>query len=435
MARPSLQWMTSPAARRIAAVIALGAVAAPLTVRALRPGSHLRVATAQVTDGPIVRRITATGTLQALSTVQVGAQVSGTIEALGADYNALVHKGDVLARLDPALLQAALDEANASLVQAKAAHDSAIANLDGYQTAVLDARTKLTRAAQLADRQLIAPADLDAARIAFESASADLRSGAAQVSVAQSAVAEARAAVDQAKVNLDHTIITSPIDGIVVARNVDVGQTVAAAIQAPVLFQIAADVRQMQVEVDIDESDIGGVTTGDEVSFVVESYPNDTFFGTISNVRLQPVADQTTTATTVGTSPSTPATTSTIASVVSYATMVDVPNPDEKLRPGMTATVTLPGGRRARAVRIPSRALSFRPPPDTPIEIPESAAPLDPTDATHRRLWRFDGVRFVALDVTIGIADDRWTEMVDGPLRAGDSVVTGVTQSTGGRVN
>jgi len=179
--------------------------------------------------------------LQAISTVAVGAQVSGTVEALSADYNSIVHRGDVLARIDPALLQAALGEAQAALAQAEAGLGQARANRAALDTAVVDAQTKLTRAQQLAARQLIPASDLDAAQIAMDGAIAAERSGDAQVSLATAAVDEARAQVGQAAVNLDRTVITSPIDGIVVSREVSVGQTVAAAVQAPVLFDIAAD--------------------------------------------------------------------------------------------------------------------------------------------------------------------------------------------------
>lgn len=411
---------TSPAVKFLAAVTLAAAVAAPLTVRALHHASHLRVATAQVTDGPIVRRITATGTLQAVTTVQVGAQVSGTIASLGADFNSIVRQGQVLARIDPALFEAASEQATASLRAAIAAEAQANANRDGFQTAVVDAQTKLTRAEQLGMRQLIAAADLDAARIAFASADADRQSAVAQVVAAHAAVEQAQAAVNQAKVNLDHTVITSPVDGIVVSRNVDLGQTLQSSVQAPVLFNIAADLRHIQVEVDIDESDIAGIGPGEEVSFEVEAYPGEVFSGAVSSVRLQPVAEQTTTATTVGTATSTPATTSTIASVISYATIVDVPNPDEKLRPGMTATVMLRGARRDHAVRIPSIALSFRPPAD----LVGANVAARGTDVSRRVVWEYDGRRFIPEEVHVGLADDQWTEMVDGVLHAGDALVT-----------
>src|SRR5262249_35702307 len=179
----------------------------------------------------------------------------------------------------------------------------------------------------LGARGIIPQSDLDGARIVMDDAVAALQSGKSQVDQATAAVGQAQAAVDQAKVNLDHTIITSPIDGIVVSRSVDVGQTVAASVQAPVLFSIASDLRRMQLEVDIDEADIGGVRPGEEATFAVEAYPDQTFTGSVSQVRLQPVAETTTTATTVATSTS-PATTSVVATAIAYATIVEIEHPD-----------------------------------------------------------------------------------------------------------
>ena len=426
MTLPRSVRLTSLSAKFLAAVFVTAAAAAPLTVRALHHRGHVQVVTAQVTDGTIIRRITATGTLQPVTTVQVGAQVSGTIATLGADYNSIVRQGQVLATLEPSLFRAALDEADAARDEAVAAAAQAAANRDAAQTVLTDASTKLARQEALARRQLVAQADLDAARIAYDSAAADLRRSSAQLDVAQAGVAQARAGVEQARVNLDHTTITSPVDGIVVARSVNIGQTVAAAVQAPILFSIATDLRHIQIEVDIDESDIAGVVPGEEVSFQVESYPNDVFSGMVTSVRVQPVAEQTTTATTVGAATSTPPQATTIASVISYATIVDVPNPDERLRPGMTATVSLAGARRDRVIRIPSSALSFRPPPDV-VEamgerLPDSAA--NGADASRRQVWRFDGTMFTPVSVRVGLADDRWTELVEGPVRAGDALVT-----------
>jgi HlyD family secretion protein len=319
-----------------------------------------------------------------------------------------------------------LGEAEAALRQAQAARQQAEAMHAGLETAALDARTKLTREEELAARQLVATSDLDAARITMNAATADLQAGVSQIVEAQAAVEQARAQVDQATVNLDHTVITSPIDGIVVARNVDVGQTVASTLQAPVLFNIAADFTHMQVEVDVDEADIGGLENGTPATFQVESYP-DEFKGTIAQVRLQPVAEATTTATTPSGSPSS---STSAAPVVGYATIIEVMNPDEKLRPGMTATVELRGSRVDGAVRIPNAALSFRPPQNVLDAIKEVLEPPASTaqaagDAPIRRVWRFDGAQFTPVDVRGGITDGQWTQMIgDGPLREGDLLVT-----------
>src|SRR5207248_5102236 len=203
-------------------------------------------------------------------------------------------------------------------------------------------------------------------------------------------------------------------DGIVVSRNVDVGQTVAAAVQAPVLFIIAADLRHMQVEVDIDERDVGGVQPGEAATFQVESYPGEAFRGQVSAIRLQPIAEQTTIATSAD--PSVASQTTTAPTVVSYATMVDVANGDERLRPGMTAMVELAGLRRDNAVRIPNIALSFRP----PAEVLEAAAEAKdaraqdasaPGKSSIRQVWQYDGRRFTAIAVWTGLDDRQWTEM------------------------
>jgi len=417
--------MATRRARLLLVAVLLLAAVAPLTLRAFHRPVPFQLVTASVTEGAVVRHITASGTLEAVTTVQVGAQVSGTIASLAADYNTIVRKGEVLAKLDPALFVAALDEAKASLEEAVAGERQARAALLGSNTAVDDARMKLTRAEQLAAKQLIAAADLDAARIAYAAAHADAQSATSQLAVAHAAVAQAQAVVDQASANLDRTVITSPIDGIVVARNVDVGQTVAAAVQAPVLFNVAADLTHMQLEVDIDESDIAGIEAGELVTFEVESYPQDTFTGTVSSVRLQPVVDQSATATTAGTSAPT---STTVPAVISYATMVDVVNADEKLRPGMTATVSMTGARRGRVVRVPNAALSFQPSPDlleSRGEPPPSPLP-NASDPSWRRVWRIDGAHLKPVDVRVGLADAAWTELVAGSITPGDALVTTV---------
>ena len=401
------------------------------SVRGFHNKAELRVSTAPVSAGPIVRRIVAIGTLEAVTTVQVGAQVSGIIQSLGADYNSIVHPGQVIARLDPALFEAALEQAKAAEGQAEANEKAAEANLAGFAAAVEDAQMKLTRAETLAAKQLIPQSDLDAAHIAFDGAIADRAAGAAQIVDAKASIGQAKAAVQQAQINLDRTVITSPIEGIVIARNVDVGQTVASAFQAPVLFNIAADLQNMQVEVDIDESDIGGIKPGEAVKFGVESYPNDAFEGTVSAVRLQPIAEQTTTAATNATVSASPGTLA-AGSVVGYATIINVANPGERLRPGMTATVTLDGSRVENAVRIPNNALSFRPPVDLLRAGSVAGAPAaaaDPGAASNvARVWRYAGTQFTPVDVRVGLADGQWTELVSGPVRPGDVLVTNVAR-------
>ncbi len=409
-------------------LVLLIACVATWSMLALHRTAGVDVTTANVSQGSIVHLIVATGSLRAVNTVQVGAQISGTVESLNADFNSVVHAGQVLARLDPASYDATLNEARAALAQAEAAVMQARANELGLETAVEDSREKLTRAEELSAAQLVMRSDLDAARIAMSEANAGLASGHSQVSEAEAMVTQARSAVSEAKVNLDRTVITSPIDGIVVSRTVDLGQTLAATYQAPVLFAIATDLTRLQLEVDIDESDIAGVHQGEPVQFEVESYPNEQFSGTVSQVRLQPIAEQTVPAITPG-APADSASGVQVPTVISYAAIADVSNATERLRPGMTATVSLEGLHRDGVVRIPNQALAFRPTPQALNALgqkPESnltAADLM-TDPTARRVWEFDGSQFTPIDVRVGLADPQWTELREGALRPGDALVT-----------
>jgi HlyD family secretion protein len=284
------------------------------------------ITTAAVTRGDVVDTVGATGTLQAVKTVQVGTQVSGTIQALYADFNSLVKKGQVLARLDPSLFQTQIEQARANLIRAQA-------DLERLKVGLDDARTKLARAQELSSRQLIPASDLETAQVNVRSIEAQIRSSEAQVTQAQ-------ASLNQNDVNLQHTVISAPIDGLVISRNVDVGQTVAASMQAPTLFVLAADLTQMQVVANLDESDVGRIRPGQHVSFRVDAYPADAFDGAVSQVRLQPIVQQ---------------------NVVTYATVIDVPNPALKLKPGMTANVNIEINKRTNVVRVPNAALRFRP--------------------------------------------------------------------------
>src|SRR5437764_8437339 len=284
------------------------------------------VSTAKVTRGDIVDTVGATGQLQAVTTVQVGTQVSGTVQQLSADFNSLVHKGQVIARLDPSLFQTQIEQARANLLRAQA-------DLDRLRVTLNDAQTKLKRSQELYNQKLVSQVDLEAAQVAVQSADAQLKSQ-------QAAVTQAQASLQQNQVNLEHTIITAPIDGLVISRNVDVGQTVAASMSAPTLFILAADLTKMQVIASLDESDVGRIRPGQVVHFRVDAYPAEDFVGAVSQVRLQP---------------------QTVQNVVTYNTVIDVPNPELKLKPGMTANVNIEIARRNNALRVPNAALRFRP--------------------------------------------------------------------------
>jgi HlyD family secretion protein len=276
--------------------------------------------------GDVVEVVGATGTLEAVTTVQVGSQVSGTIQSLYADFNSTVKKGQVIARLDPSILQARLGQAEASVLSARA-------NVDRARATVEDTRQKYERAKELAATRLIAETDLETAKSNYDGAVASLKAN-------QAAESQAVANLNQAKVDLSHTIIDTPIDGVVISRNVDVGQTVAASFQAPVLFVIANDLARMRVNAAVDEADVGRVREGQEVVFHVDAFPDREFKGTVEQVRLNPT---------------------TVSNVVSYNTIVAVDNRDLLLRPGMTATVSIVVRKAENALRLPASALRFRP--------------------------------------------------------------------------
>jgi HlyD family secretion protein len=365
-----------------------------ISVMGLTAGAYYRgrdvaaptIAAEPVSRGSIVSVVAATATLEAVTTVQVGSQVSGSIRSLSADFNSIIRKGQELARLDPALFESAIEQARASLVRAEA-------DRDRLKVALADSTSKLRRARELGGRQLIAASEVDAAEVAEQLAAAQVRSADAQVT-------QARAALSQAEVNLAKTVITSPIDGIVIARNVDVGQTVAASLQAPTLFVIAADLRQMQLKANIDEADLGQVASGQPVTFTVDAYPNETFYGKVEQVRLNPVIDQ---------------------NVVTYAAIVSAPNSELKLKPGMTANISIEIARRDDVLRVPSAALRFKPADEVlaalggGTERPKGTA-----------VWTLINGRLVPVTVSPGITDGTYVEVTGGAIEEDTRVATRV---------
>ena len=305
-----------------------------------RSRPEVQITTAPITRGDIVDTVGATGTLQAVTTVQVGSQVSGNIQWLGADFNSIVKKGQVIARLDPSLFDAQHQQVQANLVQARANLTKARSELDRARVQLTDAQQKYSRAQELSSKELLATSELDSAKIAVDTAQASVASQQATVAQVQAAVTQSEASVNQSQVNRDHTVILAPIDGIVTQRSVDVGQTVAASMQAPTLFVIAADLTEMQVNANIDEADVGRIRPGQQVSFRVDAYPTDNFVGTVTQIRLQPVVVQ---------------------NVTTYGTVITVPNRELKLKPGMTANVKIEIAKRTNVLRVPNAALRFRP--------------------------------------------------------------------------
>ena len=453
----------------IVALVAGLAVIAAFVSR--RDGDKVQVQTTEVTSGPIVRRALVTGTLEPARMVEVGSQVSGTIASIEVDFNDTVKDGQILARLDPASFQTQLIEAEAGLAKARAERAQRQAVLD-------DARRKLESAQTLAGDEQLTRAELDLARTAMLQAEADVKGADAGIRAAQAGVAEAR-------VNLEHTVIRSPIDGVVIGRNVDVGQTIAARVNAPVLFTLG-DLRHMRLLADVPEGDVGGVRQGSQVRFEIESIGERSFIGTVAEVRLAPAlteaastsaAGSTPTATsgtstsgtatsgtgtsgtstsgsgtaTSGTStgssasstPATAASTSSAASrstsaqsaarqgVVSYIAVIDVDTANQNVPPGGTAIVTLTAGDRPQAVRISNNALVFAPSAEVLEAVDQTAPILEPTAAAAKgtvtrrgRVWKFENGQFVPIVVEVGVADDTWTELVSGDVHAGDRLIT-----------
>ncbi len=336
----------------------------------------------------IAAKVTASGTVSALVTVQVGAQVSGRISKLNADFNSQVKKGALIAQLDPALFQATLDQAQASYAQtvAQQLKSKAAADLADKQLA----RTK-----SLHDQSLAAQQDVDAAEGAAAQAHADVALQAANVE-------QARASLNQAKVNLSYTSIYSPIDGVVISRSVDVGQTVAASLQAPVLFTIAQDLKQMQVDTNVSEGDVGRLKEGMPAYFTVDAYPGKRFRGTIGQIRNAATNVQ---------------------NVVTYDAVIKVTNDDLELRPGMTANVTVTYAERDGVVAVPNTALRFHPPDVTPAakHTGGGGKHAQKEDDT-RTVYVMHGETPAAVEIHAGLSDGAMTEVVSGDLHEGDIV-------------
>src|SRR6266404_1869553 len=297
--------------------------------------------TAKVDKGEIHDVVDATGMINAVITVQVGSQVSGTISKLYVDFNSRVHKGDIVALIDPALFRGALLQATADLENAKANLVAARANLEKAKAGLVQTKADHERTAGLFKSGILSQQQLDLAKANYDSANATVGAAAANVTQAEAQVSQKEAAVTVSQTNLNYTVIRSPIDGTVVARNVDVGQTVAASLQAPTIFTIAQDLTKMLVYTKTDESDVGNIRPGKAVTFKVDAFPKDTFHGVVSQVRMNPT---------------------TVQSVVTYDTIIEFANPEMKLFPGMTAYVTIPVDTVQNVLKLPNTALRYKPP-------------------------------------------------------------------------
>jgi len=349
-----------------------------------------------VSRGDIVATVEATGTLQPLDTVQVGTQVSGTIASLGTDFNELVKRGQVLATLDQAIFLSQIDQAKASVLRLQS-------DVERSKVQYEDALLKLKRAEQLAEAQLLAQQDVDTARSTARVAETSVTGARAQLT-------QAEAALTQAKVNLSHTVIKAPTDGIVLSRAVEIGQTVSASTQAPTLFIIARDLKRLELQARVDESDVGGVEPGAPVTFTVDAYPRREFTGTVRLVQLQP---------------------QTVQNVVTYTTIIDVPNDDGRLRPGMTSTVSIQVARAENTLRVPAAALRFT--PNEQVLAQFAAAQAEPAAEGERRrgasVWQLVEGRLTRIPVRAGVSDGTQVAITTDRLVEGASIITGVARS------
>jgi HlyD family secretion protein len=369
-------------------VLVLLAVGAALLFEALRPrtsSSAIRFETVPASRGAIQARVTASGTLSALVTVQVGSQISGRIQWLGADYNTVVRKGQVVARIDPSLYTAAVEQARAKVL-------TAVANRQLAESQRANVRIQAERNRALRRESLVSQSAVDDSDTALRVAEAQTRAAAAQE-------ADARATLHQAEINLAYTTIVAPIDGVVISRNVDVGQTVAATLQSPTLFLVAQDLRKMQVDTNVAEADVGRIAAGMTASFTVDAYSAETFRGTIREVRNAP---------------------QTVQNVVTYDAVIDVDNPELKLKPGMTANVTVVYADRADVVRLPNAAVRFRAPP----AMVSGAPPAPPLRPDQRLVWLLGDGQARPVAVRLGVSDGVLSEVLEGAVRPGDLAVT-----------
>jgi HlyD family secretion protein len=407
--------------------------------------------TGAIERGTVRSSISATGNCNAVVTVLVGSQVSGNIKALYADFNTKVKKGQLVAEIDPEVFQARVDQAKAALESARSAVVSARAGLEKAnadiasaratvanqkaaiakaQAAVKDAGTKLETQKALFQDKISAKQDLDTAQSTYDQAVAGVDAANAeldaanhqvlatqaqydvaqtQLASAQSQVKQAQASLEQAQLDLDHTKIIAPVDGTVIARNMDVGQTVAASFQAPTIFQIAQDLTKMQVDTNVDEADIGQVKLGQPVTFTVDSYPTSPFHGSVTQIRQAPINVQ---------------------NVITYDVVVAVSNPDQKLFPGMTANVKILTNEVDGALKIPNAALRYHPADLKPEGKVRAAGKRQEAGAT---IWLLDqDGNPQPVKVKLGITDGNYTAVDAGDLKEGQRVITGSSSSTQG---
>ena len=395
--RTMLYWLIGGAL----AALAMVAAAAWFT---FGTGSAVRYVTAPVTRGAITRTVTATGTVNPELTIIVGSYVSGVIQQLSCDYNTEVKEGQICAKIDPRPYQSVVDQNKANLAVAKA-------QLEKDKASLAYAKVAYERNARLGQSSAVSQDAVDIARNIYDQAQA-------QITFDEATIQQRQAMLDAAQVNLDYTNIISPVKGTVVSRNVTMGQTVAASFQTPTLFLIATDLTKMQVDTNVSESDIGGISLGDKATFTVDTFPKRTFEGAVTQVRQSP---------------------QTVQNVVTYDVVVGVGNNDLALKPGMTAATRVIIDERKDVVRVPVQALRYLPAAaarsaSSAGGAQSQASPSVGADDTGRaRIWLLRNGRPTAVPVVVGLDDDNFTEIVEGDIKPGDRVVVGEQSASAGQ--
>lgn len=394
------------------------AVLAGLAFKPDKPAPAYKTET--VARGAVVRRVSTVGTLQPVRQIEIGSQVSGQVADVLVDFNATVKANQVLARLDPTQLDARLRQAEADAAKAKANQAAALAALREGEVTLKDAQRQARRSSELHAKRLISEIDRDTALLNVQKAEAALASRQAALTVAEAGIVQAEASVTDATSNRAYAEIRSPVEGIVVERAVNPGQTLAASFQSPILFKIAEDLREMQLEASVDEADIGAVKVGQAVTFSVDAFPDRAFEGVVRQVRMVPTA---------------------LSNVVTYTVVIAVDNAERQLLPGMTANAAVEIANRADVLRIPNGALRFKPDPlqdGQPRARRGEAGPEGPRKPSAGRERVFvleaDG-RLKAVPVKLGVRDERYTEVLDGSLQAGQAVVVGRDSGAGERAS
>jgi HlyD family secretion protein len=400
-----------------------------------KKGSNQKFRTVKAEQGEIRSIVTATGTINPVITVLVGSQISGTIKALYADFNSVVREGQVVAQIDPAIFEAQVEQgranvlsAQANLLNAQANLENAKANLAKTEVTVLDTKRTLDRNRPLLERNVIAQATLDTAQANYDTAVAQREVAKAQVESAKSQVESSKAQVEQAKAslkvgetNLRYTTIRSPVNGIVISRNVDVGQTVAASLQAPTLFTIAKDLTQMQVDANVSEADIGRIAKDQEATFNVDAYPEKTFRGKVTEIRNAPI---------------------TVQNVVTYDVVIQVDNKDLKLKPGMTANISVLTQHKEGILKVPNGALRFRPesakggtPKGGPLQkVGDQVKSSQGDQGRTGRVWILSPEgEPIPVSIVLGITDGTFSEVVSGDLKEGMEIIVEEAMDRKGR--